>query len=1559
MAGLDGCGKLDIWEMSPDNIVVIGNKVWVRAEVEEKIWIYDGVPCTVIKLGEACYARPCDDLDAIPLGLLGGLNALNMFMECPSVKIPPKPKKGEPPAPKPPEENPCGDDGSGCSENYEDPCYTPGGCNQETPPPEEQSDPTPGANVSNGNTRKAKSVEAKQEDIDKNAKPAINTVDIRSINALGWKSMAVIPSAAVIPMRSNTLTYGPYASSNFGTSCGGTNVEVNPDLAPWVFGSIGAMNAAGQTLVESAAIGLVKAETGAITIPGMPISQFTQLGAVLGSGGATLSSMNFSYGSGGISTSYEFRTYTPKFGGLTRNLIDKIKDISKNRTEALRFFRNQSIMINKSGRQRMRFDARIAAALADPRARGANNRPSLQRVFIGEIYDWQNKGQRTVLGTDKLNDSAAEMVNEYNRKAYVSWDYFYGPISKYGDGSLPRFASYETGCHLSSSDLPQPPYTIDEYPSDTSEPTDLFINGLDQNNLNISQKYLDPLTNNIKENTHHHDGEGRGHVIDLVGRSDSVPDYGLITNFYHLDDEDRYSEDYRFFALRGPIMLQSWGYDTQGKPIPNEADDENNTREGKFKADELKNRFMKDWLGKPASWPVAPIDFRFDRKRGVWVTPPGYKVVVAVLDEKLNAYGTAAGSLINKDTTNNKEFGPILYDKNGEEVKATDENDTKAKIKIVDRIGLSLASGTKVYCYYDTFKCEYIVIEAARKTSIRFKLIDLCSGTPVEPDYGDVWTKYAGYGDKFPNNHILGIRINCEGDPIDNKGNFISHEDIEKAADGDEEKKKQIFINLWDTCGRFGAARAYYDIDAHLRSPQEGLRVFNEWKQEAATGFGLLCDPASGGNYCLLGEKNTQCSTVNDDYESYDMIFLDGYARFIECELTQKLYATEYEARREYPEDSFKQGSPKGNAAATIQFYYGDPGNGVEPKFYKNDQGGLSQIDFRVFDPFEGYEKHLNPFAHLDKGDKVLAVFDEDRKKYVIYQALRLDEKIIKFALVDNKDIGDRTPRAVLVDLEGYPIDADGERLTAENFEDNFITVFDPFAIHGYIEPVTKYHNWGTTGFGPALGSEVFDEHLNGIELKAGDWNPPDLPGNVNTYKWKGGPFIGYAIHRKMTNGVQEEYKKYKFDNEIIFLEKFANIIVGKIASTKPIIESAYYLGVIKHTEGVQGGFVDGRIPFTRDAVHEKANVRVAYAIDQHQAGKYITGDFYEEYKGGDVYNNVDGCRFIAKLDPVASKVNDGNDERLYYSIIEVDNIANRGITAILNKERSNEINEGKINEKADKTYGIYSEYLDGFMWNRDKKISAKKYEKTTIYNRNDWTKKALIMKWNDERELHINTSLGAYNQDDGTISYRITHAGTIAQVGEATVPPNLAGKFGHPGAINIKDDKKIGQFYSPLFYHGLNPLDASALRDEVESQPTIEVSNAWMTYDGAGILTLWNETAASKIEDANYRVVYAREAPVIITGQAYATFRPEHDEVSIILNDLNSFSSCPGFDRNPIPAILTRASNAMGYGAATGDLVTLQRVFLSDINNPNNANYKYMVIGTNKPPGACSASTI
>ena len=39
--------------------------------------------------------------------------------------------------------------------------------------------------------------------------------------------------------------------------------------------------------------------------------------------------------------------------------------------------------------------------------------------------------------------------------------------------------------------------------------------------------------------------------------------------FFQSGQHTTYAEDYRYMAMRGPLVMQAWGYDIHGKPIPN------------------------------------------------------------------------------------------------------------------------------------------------------------------------------------------------------------------------------------------------------------------------------------------------------------------------------------------------------------------------------------------------------------------------------------------------------------------------------------------------------------------------------------------------------------------------------------------------------------------------------------------------------------------------------------------------------------------------------------------------------------------------------------------------------------------------------------------------------------------------------------------------------------------------------------------------------------------------------------------------------------------------------
>lgn len=1720
------CGKLDLTNIPDDEVVAIGNKVWVKSEVEEKLYNWNNNPYVVIKFSEACVAPICSSQTDVPKTLLFASTALEL--------------------------------------NGQNSADSPSNIDSET--------------ASANSVSKSISDETPVTKLEESKK----AMDALSVNDRGYAPAAVMPIAAIVPMRSNIKTYGPYASPNFNSSAGGTNIEVNTELSPWVFGSIAAMHQAGNSLVQNSNIGLTKAETGSVTIPGLP--DLASLGITVGSGGPNLSNITCSFGSSGISTSYEFKTYTPKFGTLNRHYIERFKQIARNRNQQLRFLREGQISQNKISRKLNTISNKS----------GKNNnggilekedsaKASLQRVLMGEMYDWQsnnnNISQRTVVGTNTLSKSVVEMMYDYEKKAYISLDALFGPLSMNGAGNLPRYANFDDTDipHKTSPNLAQPPFV-------TGDNVDGDMNSY---NLPINRDYLNPLTNPFQDEGHHHYGPGDGHVIDLVGRETQIPSSGMITNLYHPEDSERYSQDYRFLGMRGPIVLHSWGYDLNGKPIPNETDDESATKGGTFNKENLTDYFLTDWLKKPATWPAAPIDLRFDRDRGVWVSPPSYKIVIAKLTEDLSAYSSAKAKLVNKDTENTKDYGDPLYDKDGIEIAATNDENCEAFIRVVDRIGKSFTADTMVYAYYDTYLSEYIILSGeSEQQIIRFKLIDVCPDIDPTPTYGDEWTEYAGFGDKyfdgdaisdsyalridcdgnpirsdgapltdlelidpeilakhlivvkgavgdwgpsfnriagdvarwrqmaatgygvvvhtpkateaqedpkcsfsvpcpisyldendesvtvdkvyeilylesyariiygeltqdlycsetkandaynddqwkidhpkgsakitvskffgnapngkepiyldlsdevvdvrvfdpfynednpdtlkdspfygliegsrviavfneklkkyeiiqsdkkfsnivrfkvieicedgpkeppnpnqdpwlaaagyldkFPNSHILGVRIDCDGQPIDRFGEIVYDEDITNP-----DRAEDIFINLLDTCGRHGPAFAAY-------------KTYQDWKSNAFTGFAAITENPVSTSCNGLGSSADQCSQTVSTYDSYDIIFLESYARFVECELTQDLYPSD-DTLSEYADDQYKQDNPDGNAAASILHFYGGSPNHREPKFFNSSS---EQISFRVFDPYEDItEKDKNPFSHLAAGDRVLAIFNENLKKYIIYSSISKEEssKVVKFALVTNKKSSDSSATAVLVNEEGHPINKDGQLLNETTFATNQITVYDPFRkrLPSIGSSAMSYSS------GPAIGSSVFDHHINGIPTLNLDGSTGSSGSNLF------GPFIGFALMRNLPIDEAQEESSYSYPPpekietiyEIITLERFAQYVQGKIGVTEA--SGGHYYGALTD-------YWDGRHPITRTtgSIPQGLNLIVDYYPTQMTgAQSYIVGDFKEGQTATSsdsfsvLSNKIDGCKFVAKLNDIDSF---SSGENLIYQIIETETIALNGVSELKDTDTAEQLNTSQVLE--DSTLEkIDSKYSQGFQW--DKTDSETHYNAITIKNRSDWSGKGKIIKG-----CIFHTRLEDINNGDPV--YRIEYGETIAKIAEKTATDGLWGTG--TGLDNeYRADEKS--------YQG---VDVTGLdNDDIPKINPLALNTEWMTYEGSATVSLWDESVGGVKGTDGYRMVFAKEAPIMIYGTAVEKFTPETTS-DIQISGIAG--SCHGISNSPIPTALLKVENPMGYGAEAGDIVCVNRVYIPDsAEYVVNANYKYIVVSTGAEPQTTGA---
>lgn len=394
------------------------------------------------------------------------------------------------------------------------------------------------------------------------------------------------------------------------------------------------------------------------------------LEAWTGSFGPNITNIDVSVGEGGVTTTYSMRTYTPKFGRFSKNNADRLKEYSSiilksQKLARLTALNRTKIISNRRRAEERLFNDKIGNAFAPLEA-------SPPGVLIGQVINNDDNIKSTAVHVIKHNEILGE-TEGYSTKAIMSLDGILTPVSRSGSGGLTRYASFVNGCVKNVSVLPEPP--LDDYTN--LQLTQAFLHPWVNPN---DAKYADPLPG--------YDG----HDIDILARNTTIPANLSIP----LDEEEGggYADDYRGFALKGPILLKQWGYDLQGKPVPNDRDTEAAAELGVFATANLKDKFLPGFMRKPHTWPLAPIDLRFDRKRGVWVSPQPYRLVRAVLNEDLVTTGSEAE----------------VIDGN-----AIEDQDGITKNKIITVYPMSskqkAAEEDIIIAYYDTVACKYRVIE--------------------------------------------------------------------------------------------------------------------------------------------------------------------------------------------------------------------------------------------------------------------------------------------------------------------------------------------------------------------------------------------------------------------------------------------------------------------------------------------------------------------------------------------------------------------------------------------------------------------------------------------------------------------------------------------------------------------------------------------------------------------------------------------------------------------------------------------------------------------------------
>ena len=536
----------------------------------------------------------------------------------------------------------------------------------------------------------------------------------RSALSMAMLGNAVSPDAALIPVWNHVQVYGPWGVVGLP---GQVRLETDDGMVPWEFGSDNMMYAAALDKVSTAVTQMRKGERGSITLAGYPniplgaelfsvdtnnppVSQGTQkyvetrtmsisqcapiipynycgMNKWTGEFGPNVTNVNVQVGPGGFTTEYQFSTYTPRFGRFNKDNAERLKRIGQQRLGNARNARAKQALSRQiaaaAARIRQRVETQIGKTARAPK--------SASHMFLGRFAGESKRNEGFTINAKEAT-LTFPTDEAYAKTALMSMDGLFRPISKDGDGDLPPFVDYtDDSCSgtVGRSVAPDGPYN--EY-----------------QNLIITQTYLDPVANpNDDLLTDYSDVPATGHDIEVLGRGSSPPPSGWAIAEGEEAGEGGYADDYRFLALRGPMMLQAWGYDTDGKPVPNKADNDDDAEDGFFQRTHLEDKFLDAWLKKPKTWPVAPVDLRLDRERGVWTVPPPPRNLIVTTPPCLldNSTGTvfnfqsvydAAGNIIASPTVNVEwPWTPVPP-----------------------------ANIGKLPVYYDTFDCKYYAFPISR-----------------------------------------------------------------------------------------------------------------------------------------------------------------------------------------------------------------------------------------------------------------------------------------------------------------------------------------------------------------------------------------------------------------------------------------------------------------------------------------------------------------------------------------------------------------------------------------------------------------------------------------------------------------------------------------------------------------------------------------------------------------------------------------------------------------------------------------------------------------------------
>ena len=517
------------------------------------------------------------------------------------------------------------------------------------------------------------------------------TTDYSFLNVFKESMGAAMPDRIAIPMKSNVVNYGPWLSHarNSNAQDGGTEFKHIEELNPWQYGGYNNMNAAGRRVADDAIRTRTKYESGQVTIAETP--KYNMEGGGLSRIDPMIASIAVKIDAqGGATTTYNYQTYVQKFGQSAEAFNAFIKKGVSDRAAVATRLKDSQLNIQRAFSEGMRAFGNVRDKFFEsgPKPLSVSS-ASLNSVIYCSYPDGGN--DRIEAGIDKKYTSDYfQENNNYSKYAIVSLDMIFSPILANPDGSGAAMPPITT-----------PLGNIMNYPANA---TKMRIPPMGSNQvIPIGAASLNPYTTSAMMGNFGGHGGGTGFVAEYVAfGTDPKNTYQFASGGGGGRDG---ISDIRAPALRGPLLLHSWGYDINGKCVPGGGES-----------------FTGGWMGNPKSWPCGPIDLRWDPARAVWVSPPSASLVIGTLQSDLFPGGSASVSVKNVPGFYNTTAG--------------------GTITVYDYIGEGIPAGNHVVCYHYGAGADYIVLNH----SDNFVKGDAggCAdsegvGEEIQPDDGYLW----------------------------------------------------------------------------------------------------------------------------------------------------------------------------------------------------------------------------------------------------------------------------------------------------------------------------------------------------------------------------------------------------------------------------------------------------------------------------------------------------------------------------------------------------------------------------------------------------------------------------------------------------------------------------------------------------------------------------------------------------------------------------------------------------------------------------------------------------